>query len=272
MTGDTSTLVYHYTTRETALEKILFTNKLRLNPFICTNDPRESKLWNFTFMGKKPIQTGSSLALLKKTSASDITDAVKYGCKLICFSQDTQERIRKYPDSISSHGYFRSRMWAHYGNSHSGVCFAFDREKLDETIAEEFKSIGKIYKGAVEYVENELEIYKALGFDADAIQEKGIDFAVQKHLDFFFKILFLQKDADWKHEQEYRWIIKTQIMDSEYVSITKSLRGIFLGIDFPSVYESLAIELSRKNDIPLYRIKWYNGIARLSDDLRHSLI
>ena len=87
MTGDTSTLVYHYTTRETALEKILFTNKLRLNPFICTNDPRESKLWNFTFMGKKPIQTGSSLALLKKTSSSDITDAVKYDCNLKCFYQ-----------------------------------------------------------------------------------------------------------------------------------------------------------------------------------------
>ena len=266
---DTRKLVYHYTSRNTAFEKIVSSRQLRFNPFIDMKDPRESTMWTFVLMSSKPIPDATCMSLFKPVSDNDVTDAVKYGCKLLCFSQDNARRTSNYPNSLSGRGFFLSRMWSQYGQGHSGVCFAFDRDELDRTITEELGEERRIYRGSVEYTENELEIHQALGFDADTILDHGLDAAVERHLDLFYEKLFLQKDADWRDENEYRWIIKTQDMKPEYVSITSSIRGIFLGIDFPTVYESLAVKCAKELKTPLYRVKWHNGKSKLSDDLTY---
>ena len=266
---DQKNLVYHYTSRDTAFEKILSSRQLRFSSIIDMKDPRESKMWTFTWMDSKPNRDSFNMGLYKPVSANVVTDSFKYGCKILCFSQDNAKRTSNYPHSLSGRGFFLSRMWSQYGQGHSGVCFAFDRDELDRTITEELVEEGRIYRGSVEYTENELEIHQALGFDADTISDHGLDAAVEKHLDLFYEKLFLQKDADWKDENEYRWIIKTQDMKPEYVSITSSIRGIFLGIDFPTVYESLAIKCAKELKTPLYRVKWHNGKSKLSDDLTY---
>ena len=266
--GRTTNWVYHYTSRNTAIEKVLHFQQLRFNPFIHTNDPRESKMWHFTLMAGKPISNDTAFSLYKPVSEAELTDAVKHGCKLLCFSQDSNKRLQQFPESLSSYGCFRSRMWAQYGQGHSGVCLAFDKEMLDQSITEELRKKGRIYKGNVEYTENDRDIYQALGFNADAIRIDGLVIAVEKHLDLFYKQLFLQKDTDWKDENEYRWIIKTNNMNPEYVTINKSIRAVFLGIEFPQVYESLIIDLASRLDTPIYRIKWHNGIGRIGTDLR----
>jgi len=158
-------------------------------------------------------------------------------------------------------------MWAQYGEGHSGVCFAFDREELDRKMHEELGGKGQIYSGSVDYTENELELYDVLSLDADLIASDGIDTAIEKHIDLHYKKLFLQKDADWRDENEYRWIVKTRDMSPEYVSIENSIRAIFLGIDFPFIYHSAALECAKELKIPLFKLKWHNGRARLSDDM-----
>ena len=45
------TYVYHFTTRETALEFILPSMTIRFNPAKYVNDPREAKTWDFEFGG-----------------------------------------------------------------------------------------------------------------------------------------------------------------------------------------------------------------------------
>jgi len=42
--------VYHYTKKETALETILFTQKLKLSQLGLTNDPYETKNWGFNVL------------------------------------------------------------------------------------------------------------------------------------------------------------------------------------------------------------------------------
>lgn len=44
---DTTRYVYHYTTRDVALQHVLSMRKVRLGPLTKTNDPRETKSWKF---------------------------------------------------------------------------------------------------------------------------------------------------------------------------------------------------------------------------------
>ena len=53
--------VFHYTSRDAALCHILRTGRLRLGPYAKTNDPRESKDWEFTWITSVPLPRPISL-------------------------------------------------------------------------------------------------------------------------------------------------------------------------------------------------------------------
>ena len=48
---DIDRYVYHYTSRDTALQHILATGKIRLGSLSKTNDPHETKSWRFGIEG-----------------------------------------------------------------------------------------------------------------------------------------------------------------------------------------------------------------------------
>src|SRR5260370_9687687 len=53
--------VFHYTTLGTALRHILSAGQLRVGPYAKTNDPRESKAWEFTWITDVPSCVSDSV-------------------------------------------------------------------------------------------------------------------------------------------------------------------------------------------------------------------
>ena len=84
--------LYHYTSTKTAVERILPEGKLKFNPFSKVNDPRESKQWNISpFVRLYPELTLEEYDAISK----EVSDALKVNAKLVCFSQDKKEAIKK---------------------------------------------------------------------------------------------------------------------------------------------------------------------------------
>ena len=120
--------LFHYTTREAALEYILPTRRIRLGLVGTTNDPREVKEWSPVMLNTPEWHEDGVPADLSLT------------CRAIRLIQDEANRIRReewkvlcltrhQPDLTSApfpSGYCRPGNWAHYAENHSGVCLIFD--------------------------------------------------------------------------------------------------------------------------------------------------
>ena len=105
--------VYHYTKRETALEKILPTGKIMLNVLEKTNDPREYLDWGITGVNgsedMKPFW--QALALVNENR--------KRKTKVLCMTRDDYQKHTRF--RLMRRGFARSRMWAQYGEGHKGL-------------------------------------------------------------------------------------------------------------------------------------------------------
>jgi len=138
--SDSNEWVYHYTSRETALEFILSTGKIRLNLFKYLNDPRESKDWSFSM--STTSDTEDEITNCFKEIQERGTHYVKSHCKVLCMVKDDPRAIIDGLDHMFHRGYSKPRMWAQYANNHTGVCFIFNRAKLQETIESSLSSKG----------------------------------------------------------------------------------------------------------------------------------
>ena len=97
-------------------------------------------------------------------------------------------------------------MWSHYADNHKGICLVFD--PYIQNPFTEFNS-DRFTEGTVEY-----ENYTPINYLKS--KRNGI------------KQLFLTKSNDWKHEEEFRYII---FEDSGFFSFKKEfLKGIIFGL------------------------------------------
>ena len=121
--------LYHYTSLNRAFEHILHEGKLLLASLKLTNDPRESKDWNWTFRNiSHEIDIAIPSVEELVTVSSEINLKIKRDCKLCCFSIDDKTK-----NLYSGRGWGHPRMWAQYADKHKGVCLVFDKDKLIET-------------------------------------------------------------------------------------------------------------------------------------------
>ena len=148
--------MYHYTSRDTALEHILSTRKIRLGPLSKTNDPRGTKSWTFGIPGD-----GDFPASLEERKAeidrvvriSAAAEKIRANCKVLCTTMDDPTyNSTLYPMIDFKRGFGHSRMWAQYGEAHKGVCLIFDRAELHQAI-ENLTAGCNLYYGPVEYTE-----------------------------------------------------------------------------------------------------------------------
>ena len=107
--------LYYYCKLSTVLEEILPNYQLLLSPLQKTNDPRETKRVVFDHRSKHGTDIGDISVLNKEYS-----EIIKGDCKVLCFSQDYNYYW----------GCLLSKMWAHYGDNHKGVCLCLDKEKF----------------------------------------------------------------------------------------------------------------------------------------------
>lgn len=248
--------VYHYTSREAALEKILSSGKLRLGTFASLNDPRESKDWSFSLSvaSDERLQTDEFLKVQELA-----TKQVKSHCKLLCMCQDDPRVTTDGIDYIFYRGFARPRMWAQYSQNHQGVCLVFNRQLLHESIQAQLGHKGTVFSGAVEYSNMHHDDWNAFHLDHEAIEKFSLEEILERKITQHYRTYFFHKAEDWSNEIEWRWVLRGQDQMPEFFDFRQAICAVILGVNFPQVYEPLMESFAKKYGIHIARLLWRNG-------------
>jgi hypothetical protein len=229
--------LYHYCKLSTAIEMILPKRELLLNSIIKTNDPREYK--DFVFSS---IYYPNLMGNLNDQNKI-VNKLLRDDCKAICFSMDYKHYW----------GNSYSRMWAQYGDNHRGICLEIDKsefieENQDKIVPECFKEIKywdfdirkRVKHKAVDYTQiknNDLEHYVKMKFR-------------KRHL----RYLFFTKNKEWESEHEIRLIYFSTNKNNEYCTIKRSLKNIYLGLNFND--DNLTSLTGQTSGVDIYKMEY----------------
>jgi hypothetical protein len=266
--------VFHYTSKDVALEKILYEKRLRLSQFKFTNDPKESKDWVVPLAGLG-IPPADFSVRDKDLIDREISKIKLREWKVLCVSKNhpnletatANEKARMRESYPFLSGDCRPRMWASYASEnagenrgkHTGVCIRFNGSKLDEHVRTELSSQYQIFRGSVEY--NDDKLFKPPELLIELSQySKDLSQKAREHLLEHYRDYFLLKSNDWEMEYEYRWIIHNNKDGPEYVSIEGTIEEVVMGADFPSANEPSLLESCKTLGIQARRMRWINGI------------
>lgn len=255
--------VYHYTSKEAALEKILSNRVLKFGTFETVNDPRESQDWCFTEIYDSTQVCFVSLSETPK-KAKYMSHLAKGLCKLFCVAKDDL----KYPGADKSlfyKGYARPRMWSQYAGNHTGVCLVFDEDILNTEIESHMKDKSNLFHDSVAYDPwSDDEIAKAFTILAKDIKDNGLESTIRDHIKKHIKELFFLKAPDWSHESESRWLILDNNPNPVFLPYGRALSGIVLGSNFNEVYYPAIAKLCSEQAIPIANLIWQNGLPELN--------
>ena len=260
--------MYHYTSRDTALEHVLSARKIRLGPLSKTNDPRETKSWTFGIPGEPDLPASPTERKAQIDREFQIVKAaqkLRENCKVLCTTMDDPSYNSTFdPMNEFKRGFGHSRMWAQYGKAHKGVCLIFDRAQLHHAVEENLTGGCSIYHGPVEYNENisGSEI-SSTALDQQEIARYGLEQFLNIHRHRYHRTFFFTKSKDWSQEFEYRWVVIDDHDESAFVPIDKAIAGVVVGVDFRKVYFPSLIPLCKELKIPAARIGWHNGVPAL---------
>lgn len=250
--------LFHYTKKETALGKILLERTIRLGQISLTNDPKESRLnIGVSYTNKK---SPGKWAPKVRAEAKRV---FKEEWNVLCMTKNLPKR--KYLDINKNqvmmqarYGYAHPKMWAYYGENHSGICLVFDGKKLNANIVATLKDRCKIFSGAVNY--KKYGMFYSNPIDDSYIEKYGLTEGVRKYFFANYQELFLTKHPDWESEAEFRWLIHNPTNSPEYVSIEGAIKAVLVGSDFPQASEHVVKKLAKELKISAGRIIWHNGM------------
>lgn len=258
--------LYHYTTREIAIEKILPTMALRLGPLGETNDPRETKNWLPGF-GLPP----TSNPFVYNRLMNEVTRAYNHVRQkewfALCVTCDAATRKLPEKTHIDFHleflnGYARSRMWALYAENHQGICLEFDGSRLHAAVK---AAAPNALCGKVKYADQgETTV---AGPDASpyflSIKQQEVDDpsrVARRHIRRFYRATFLRKSRDWSSEYEFRWLVHSQ-SGGLFVKIADALTAIIVGANMHKAYYPSLRGLCPKG-IRLERMEWTHRVPQ----------
>ena len=256
--------LYHYTRVETARDCILRSRSLKISSFRNTNDPKETKDWEFNYA------LGDENPGIEETNivGSAIASEIKCKSKVICFSKDNNFTDINPLNQVFSRGFAKPRMWAQYGANHSGVCLIFNKKILDKNITEQFgSSRNDIYQGSVSYVNRSIseDIYKsAYTVNYPYYKRLGLAEYTKRHLYTHSPRLFFEKSTDWQGEDEYRWVIVGDEMDDLYLKFDNALAGVVFGEATSEQDISQIVNMAKSGGVQFEKMKWKNCTPWLS--------
>lgn len=137
--------LFHYTPLRTAVEHILPTCQMRMNPFTRMRDPREYSAWRPAVAGFPGEATEEEIQRGWVEATRKLTD-LQSRFKLLSFTQDDPATEGEY-----GRGYARSRLWEAYGDVGRGVCLALDKAAAIEEIVPQLQALGQTHHGPVQY-------------------------------------------------------------------------------------------------------------------------
>lgn len=251
---DSKDAIYHFTTKEKALEFILNDKELKLGTFSKTNDPQEYKT--------KLLSTldDSSLEYKKRISQIDAQiNTIIRSSGFLSFCENTYENKR-----VKQHGYKKARMWSHYSANHTGICLVFSKEKLLKKMYKIFDEISIIYSDSIKYfdvIENKNGT-PPLIINENILKKKNSKNIALNYLKENHKKILFQKQWDYEGEREFRIILlpkKNLVLCGEVFDIRDCLEYVILGDSFHKVYIPSIKVLTRDINVPLMKLHWEYG-------------
>ena len=211
------------------VDHILPENRIKAGRYITTNDPKESKSWQFSAGTNENINLGE----YDLTELSiQMTKGLKHSTNVMCFSMD-RTLTGDHTKDINNRGFSRPRMWAQYSDNHKGVCIIFDRLKLQNAFLP-LEIEAQIYGGVVEYRNRSpfSEINSSpYTVNADFLDRYGEEKYLRDHIFTHHRRLFFEKCLDWRDEVEYRFVIFGKNECDIYVDFKDALLGVVFGAD-----------------------------------------
>ncbi len=141
-------------------------------------------------------------------------------------------------------------LWETYTNSDSGFCLEYDLSLLNTIGIDKFEKLYQLLPILYqEYEETdlstlvELSISKQLGTSNKAIENRFIKNIL---------ISLLTKHPDYSHEDEWRLIIETELMNSNKFKFP-FLSAIYMGTQITSPNKKILIQIAKEKKIKLYQ-------------------
>ena len=220
--------LYHFTSLQTCIEKILPDFSLKANNYNKTNDPRETFLWSFASTNNFNNEFNDNLI----GAAFRIGYDIRKNAKVLCF---TKEKT----------GARNEMMWSHYGTNHEGICLEIDEEEFK-------KENSLIFNLPLVYLEN--IDYSFTKYDDKPIfsnsQNNERSIVINSFIEKNYPYLFFKKSNYWSKEDERRFVAIIENWDGK-LSIRNSLKSIIIGIYCYEKYLSVIEELIKDTDINL---------------------
>jgi len=252
---DPARFVYHYTSADTAITHILPSRKLRLSPYTKTNDPKESKGWQF-FTGTNENRSLDPYPVQK--ISEEMTFAFKANTKLFCSSIDGDLQ-GSHLDHINERGFTHPRMWAQYGSNHRGVCFVLDKGDVSNAVRAVGGHEAILFCGAVKYCNRPVLPNFAdspYGINVDVLERIGQEAYIKQHLRYHVKRLFFEKARDWRDECELRWVLFNSLKEYVYFDASAAIKGIVFGADCADGDIAKIVELSDERPTWFEQLVW----------------
>jgi len=246
--------IYHFTKKETAIEKIWYKKQLLFGAFGGTNDPHEYKP-RMTSAGGWAWDDALEMELPKITR---LIDRKIMSSGILSFCQNRYDGQK-----IIEQGCLKSRMWSQYGQNHSGICLVFSKNNLLKAIEDTFPSNHLIFNENVDYIQfSSSRVRDSLSINGGEIEQTGIYEIAFMHLEANSESIFFKKHLDYKDENEFRVVVVPKDRNSTHghvVDISSSIKAIILGDSFPEIYLPTVRELSEITQVPFRKLHWEKG-------------
>jgi hypothetical protein len=250
--------VYHYTGAAVARDYILKNRTLKLGSYTRTNDPKESKAWEFDLWTNQNRHLGN---YKMQELSSWFSAALKANAKLACFSLDSSPLSGDHTRDILSRGFAKPRMWAQYAENHSGVCLVFDRSKLLEAVHSQLGALIH-FAGPVTYQNHYLVrplTAHEYSINIDQLETLGPQGYLQSHVRLHHKALFFEKLLDWRDEVEWRILVLSDSDADLLVPIDDALVGIVHGASINRTISDDILQASDSTSIEHMGLTWKNS-------------
>lgn len=238
--NNVNNLIFHYTSFESFIDKIIPNDMLLLNRAEKSEDPFESR-WLFDDSGK-----GKEINMTMRKN-------VRFCCFCKPYLQIEDERIP---------GFALSRMWNQYGRNFKGVCLGFNKEKLCKLANEQYPDYNRI--DDIEYVfslnpEKRNHILKAISlgdcdvfFNRDGSAKKWNSEMIRELFQTDLFGLMCRKAKDFRDENEIRISIYNEKSEDCFIKgIQSALEMIVFG---ELVEDNVARLFDLKTDAIVYKI------------------
>ncbi len=211
-------IISHYTKLSVLLNHVLDQNEFLMNTISKTNDPYE-------YVARKIVPTAydNEVIYTYRDWLNMGYDIIENKIRLGCFVKENDDH-----NNFSNWSSIKNApLWAHYGDSNSGVVIVFKKEPFIESCKKYVKYEWAIHANEVDY-NNPPQKPGSFKIDRDKIGENTY-LNIAKNLFKQASEFWFHKSKDWFYEQEFRIMIFTEENSPAKINLDNTIEAIVFG-------------------------------------------